>query len=157
MRVMPLLMVLATVTAPACASRAYPNADAALATERAGVLAAEDAYVAAEVNRDEAALRRLVDEKFVANSARGTTSGKEELIRTVLSWNMTGQTISERSVILERGMAVIMGTAELQFQDPGQPPRASRLRYTSVWVNRDGVWRMLALQMQARSAQAPGQ
>jgi hypothetical protein len=146
-------MVLAAMAAPACASRGYPNEDAAMESGGAVVLAAEDAYVAAEVSRDEAALRRLVDEKFVYNSVRGVTSGKEELIRNVLSLNMTGQTISERSVIFEGGMAVILGTAELQFQDPCQPPRTSRLRYTSVWVKRDEGWRMLALQMQARSAQ----
>ena len=41
-----------------------PDRDSS-AEERA-VLADEDAYVAAEVQRDEAALRRLVDEHFVA-------------------------------------------------------------------------------------------
>jgi ketosteroid isomerase-like protein len=148
-----LLVVLWAMTTPACASQGHPNEDAASESEGAIVLAAEDAYVAAEVSRDEAALRRLVDEKFVYNSAGGVTSGKEELIRNILGLNMTGQTISERSVVLEGGMAVILGTAELVFQDPGQPPRISRLRYTSVWVKRDEGWRMFALQMQARSAQ----
>ena len=36
--------------------------------EEQRVLSAEDEYVAAEVTRDEQALRRLVDDKFVQNS-----------------------------------------------------------------------------------------
>jgi ketosteroid isomerase-like protein len=153
MRIVILIVVLATVATAACANRVrYPD-DTAIERERQLVLAAEDAYVAAEVNRDQPALRRLVDDKFVFNAADGTTSGKEELIRSVTRMNMTGQVISERSVILEAGVAVIFGTTELQFQGPGQPPRTSRLRYTAVYVKRDQAWRMLALQMQPRSAQ----
>jgi ketosteroid isomerase-like protein len=151
MRIAPAIVVLAAVATVACASRSvYPN-DTDMRTETRLVLAAEDAYVAAEVNRDELALRRLVDDKFVFNAADGSTSGKEELIRSLLRMNMTGQLISERSVILEADMAVIFGTTELQFTDPGQPPRSSRLRYTSVYVKRGGSWQMLALQMQPRS------
>ncbi len=49
-------------------------------SEERHVLATEDEYVAAEVSRDEAALRRLVDDRFQYNTGRGTTTGKEELI-----------------------------------------------------------------------------
>ena len=38
-------------------------------TEEQRVLATEDEYVAAEVCRDEAALRRLIDDKFVFGTA----------------------------------------------------------------------------------------
>jgi hypothetical protein len=122
-----------------------------LERESQRVLAAEDAYVAAEVRRDELALRKLVDEKFANNAANGTTTGKEDLIRNVLRMNMTGQTVSERSVILEGNVAIVMGTAELRFGGEGQPVRTSNLRYTSVFVKREGDWRMLALQMQPRA------
>jgi hypothetical protein len=64
--------------------------------EEARVLATEDEYVAAEVARDEAALRRIVDESFRFNSDRGITTGKEELIQGVLKMSMVGQTITER-------------------------------------------------------------
>jgi ketosteroid isomerase-like protein len=119
--------------------------------EERRVMAAEDAYVAAEVGRDEASLRRLVDDRFVHNSADGTTSGKEDLIRTVLGLNMTGEAISERSVMVEGNMAFVFGTAERRVRDPGAAERSSRLRYTSVYVKRDDEWRMLALHMQPRS------
>ena len=61
-------------------------------TEEQRVLAVEDEYASAELNRDEAALRRLVDDRFLLNSSDGSSSGKEALIRSVLGMNMTGQT-----------------------------------------------------------------
>jgi hypothetical protein len=110
-RIPPAIVVLAAVATAACASRpAYPNDDV-IQTETQLVLAAEDAYVAAEVSRDESALRRLVDDKFVFNAANGSTSGKEE---------------------------------------PGRPPRSSRLRYTAVYVKRGGSWRMRFLSRLSR-------
>jgi ketosteroid isomerase-like protein len=151
MRIFPSIILLSAVATMACAHSTL-HSDGTAERERQLVLAAEDAYAAAEVNRDEGDLRRLVDDQFVYNGANGTTSGKEELIRSVLRMNMTGQTISERSVILQGEIAVIFGTTELHFQDPNQPGRTSRLRYTSVYVKREGAWRLLALQMQPRSS-----
>lgn len=119
-------------------------------TESVRVLAVEDAYVAAELARDEAALRRLVDDRFVFNSGSGTTSGKEALIASVLAMHMVGQTISERSVLVEEHVALVFGTTELRFAVPGEPETVSTLRYTSTYVSRDGAWRLLALQMQRR-------
>jgi ketosteroid isomerase-like protein len=123
-----------------------------LKTEEMRVLAAEDEYVAAEVSRDEAALRRLVDDKFLFNTSRGTTTGKEELIQGVLKMSMVGQTIRERSVLVEGGVALVFGTAELRFASAGQPESTATLRYTATYVNRQGQWRLLALQMQQRAS-----
>jgi hypothetical protein len=81
MRIHLSIVVLTAVATVACASRPVDPNDTVTRTEMQLVLAAEDAYVAAEVNRDESALRRLVDERFVFNAANGSTSGKEELIR----------------------------------------------------------------------------
>jgi hypothetical protein len=119
--------------------------------EEQRVLVTEDDYVAAEVSRDEAKLRRLIDDRFVLNSSRGTTSGKEELIQQILKMAMVGQTLRERSVLIDGDIALIFGTAELRFASPGKPESVSTLRYTSTYVNRQGEWRMLALQMQQRA------
>jgi hypothetical protein len=122
-------------------------------SEEQRVLAAEDEYVTAEVNRDEAALGRLVDARFQYNTARGTTTGKEELIASILKMNMVGQTIKERSVLMEGSIALVFGTAEIRLADPGKPESISALRYTATYINRQGQWRMLALQMQQRAPQ----
>ena len=115
------------------------------------VLAAEDEYIAAEVARDEATLRRLVDDRFAFNSSNGTITGKEDFIQRVLRLAMIGQKIRERSVLIEGDIAFIFGTAELRFADPGKEESVQDLRYTSTYVKRKGQWRMLALQMQQRA------
>jgi hypothetical protein len=126
-------------------------------SEEQCVLAAEDEYVAAELSRNEAALRRLVDDSFQYNSGRGTTSGKEELIAGVLQMNMVGQTIKERSVLIEGNVALVFGTPEIRFAGTGKPDSMSTLRYTATYLNRQGQWRMLALQMQQRAPQCANQ
>jgi len=122
-------------------------------SEEQRVLAAEDEYVSAEVSRDKAALRRLVDDRFQYNTGRGTTTGKEELIADLLKMNMVGQTIKERSVLIEGDVALVFGTAEIRFASPGKPDSVSALRYTATYVSRQGQWRLLALQMQQRAPQ----
>ena len=121
-------------------------------SEEQRVLAVEDDYVAAEIDRDEAALRRIVDDRFVFNRADGTTTGKEELIHAVLAMRMVGQAISERSVLIEGDTAFVFGTAELRLAVPGKEDAISTLRYTATYVKRDQQWRLLTLQMQPRAA-----
>ena len=121
-------------------------------SEEQRVLAVEDEYVAAEVGRDEATLRRIVDDRFVFNRANGTTTGKEELIQAVLAMRMVGQAISERSVLIEGDTALVFGTAELRLAVTGKDDAISTLRYTATYVKRDQQWRLLTLQMQPRAA-----
>jgi hypothetical protein len=122
-------------------------------SEQEAVIAVEDEWIRAEVSRDEATLRRVLDDQFVLNSNSGQTSGKEALIEGVLGWNMTGQTISERSVLVTSDTAVIFGTTELRFAVPGEADTTSLLRYTSTYVKRDGQWRAIALHMAKRTSE----
>ena len=115
------------------------------------VLVAEDAYVAAEVNRDEDALQRIVDKRFVFNTLGGETLGKVELIDAVLKLNMTGQTLSERTVLVEGNVALIFGTTEIRSALEGQEDKKTVYRYTSTYVKRGEEWKFLALQMVARA------
>jgi len=149
-------VVLAAVVATAVLCHLEIQAQAMTAsvrqqTEEQRVLAAEDEYVAAEVARDEAALRRLVDDRFALNTGKGTIVGKEEFVQSILKLTMVGQAIRERSVLVEGGIALVFGTAELRFASPGREDTVQNLRYTSTYVNRQGQWRMLALQMQQRA------
>ena len=121
-------------------------------SEERRVLALEDEYVAAEVSRDEEALRRLVDDHFVFNSNNGKTLDKAALISNILGMNMVAQTISERTVLVEGDIAIVFGTAELRFAAAGKGDTTSVLRYTSTYVRRGGQWRVLALQMARRAS-----
>lgn len=138
------------MSAVACAEPIADSNSGDAQTEEHRVLATEDQYVAAEIAGDEAALRRLVDDRFSFNSGDGSTSGKEELIQGILAMNMTGQSVTERSVMIEGNLAVIFGTAELRLQAPDAEERLSVFRYTSVYVKRQDEWRLLALQMAPR-------
>lgn len=131
------------VAAPATAQNHSAEAQA--------VLAVEDAYVAAELSRDELALRRIVDDQFALNRNDGTTVGKEAFVASILRLNMVGQTISERTVLVQGDVAVVFATTELRFASDTAEPTVSRLRYTATYRNRGGEWRMLALHMSPRS------
>jgi ketosteroid isomerase-like protein len=144
------LLAVGVLTSPGGSAQTMPAPPAQDEGQR--VLAVEDDYVAAEINRDEAALRRIVDDRFVFNRANGTTTGKEELIQAVLAMRMAGQAISERSVLIEGDTALVFGTAELRLAVAGKEDAISTLRYTATYVKRDQQWRMLALQMQPRAA-----
>jgi ketosteroid isomerase-like protein len=128
------------------------NSNSGLSDEQR-VLAVEDAYVEAEISRDEVTLRHILDDRFVLNSNNGTISGKAELIQSVLSWKMTGQTITERTVLVDGDMAIVFGTTELSFASDGKADAKSRLRYTSIYVKRDDEWRYLALHMARHQTQ----
>lgn len=145
------LLMGAWVLIPFTGSAQDPGTAPSLTADEERVLAAEDEYVAAEVNRDEAALRRLLDDRFQHNRSDGTTHGKGDYIRSIMNLRMVGQTISERSVLLEDDIAIVFGTAELRFEGERGEESVSTLRYTATYVNRDGQWRMLAVQLQKRT------
>ena len=115
------------------------------------VLATEDEYVVAEVTRDEASLRRLVDVRFVRVLSNGSTYGKEELIKGVLRLRMSKQTLRERSALVEGDFAVVIGTADIWFAQAEGPDKLSALRYSSTYIKRDGQWRMLSLHLAQRT------
>lgn len=124
-----------------------------VSAEEKQVLAIEDEYVVAEVSRDEAALRRILDDGFIWNRSNGSTTGKEAYVQDIMSdsFSLVGQAIRERSVLLVGDVAFVFGTTDLRFARVGQPETTSSMRYTAAYVRRDGQWRMLVLQMQSRS------
>lgn len=119
--------------------------------ETQAVLAVEDAYFAAELARDEAALRRIVDDAFVHNRSDGRTEGKAALIDAIRRSNLVSRTIGMRTVLVEGDTAYVFGTAELTLGSVTGPPRISRLRYSTTYQRHDGVWRLLALHVSPRA------
>ena len=114
------------------------------------VLATEDRYVAAEIASDEGELERIVHPQFALNRADGTTVAKDAFIEGVLAMSMTGQKVSERTVVVDGGAAVVYGTTELRFRGEGLEPSAQRLRYTATYVLRRESWQLLGLHMSPR-------
>jgi hypothetical protein len=148
----------ATLAASLPTLAADPGAETATASPTSmsaqqQVIAVEDAWVNAEIQRDEAALRRLLDDRFTFNHGNGTTTGKEEAIAGVLKWNLIGETITERSVLVDGDTAIVFGTANFVFPAEGADGGKSAGRYTAVYVRREAGWRALALHMSARAPQ----
>jgi ketosteroid isomerase-like protein len=144
-----LAVSLPTMAADPGAETAMMSPDAVSVQQQ--VVAVEDAWVDAEIRRDEATLRRVLDDRFTFNHGNGTTTGKAEAIADVLKWNLIGETITERSVLVEGDTAIVFGTANFVFPAEGEDSGKSAGRYTAVYVKRDGSWRALALHMSARA------
>jgi ketosteroid isomerase-like protein len=144
------LAVLAGCVASSATGATFGTAEDSVRSEEQRVLAVEDEWVDAEINRDGQTLRRVIDERFVYNSSNGKTSGRAALIRNVLGLHMVAQNISERTVLVDGETAIVCGTAELRFASAGKEEPASLLRYTAVYVKRQGQWRAIALQMTQR-------
>jgi hypothetical protein len=126
---------------------------AADSAEESAVIAVEDEWIRAEIDHDEATLREVIDDRFTFNSNSGQTSGKEDMIQGVLASKMSGQNISERSVLVDDDVAMIFGTAEFLYAVPDGEDATSLARYTSVYVKRDGQWRVIGLHMAERVAE----
>lgn len=142
--VIVMLVVSIGIQTDAAAERRH---ESSVTAEEAAVLQVEDVWVQAELNNDESTLRRVLDDRFVANHNDGTTSDKENMIQSALNWNMTGQTITERTVLVDRNIAVIFGTTKLRFKSADGKESVSFLRYTTTYVKRKQGWRAIALHM----------
>ncbi len=129
-------------------ARAHADVPSAPAlTDEQQVIATETEWVQAEVQRDAAVLERVLDDRFMVNSSTGKLSDKTTVIADVLSWKMTSQTITDRTVVVDGNTAIVYGTANLRFAAEGEDDEVWAGRYTTTYIRRDGRWRALALQM----------
>jgi acetyl esterase/lipase len=131
-------------------TRAFLAEHLGMSSEEARVLAVEDAWIQAEIDRDRETLERVLDDRFVVNSSDGTTIDKGTTIGMVMGITMTGQDVTERTVLVDGDHALVFGTSETRMLDASGEEHASRLRYTAAYVKRDGEWKALALRMGTR-------
>ena len=81
---MTISALIAAITFIASVSSASDEPMAAELSEEQQVHAVQQEWVDAEVGRDETALNRVLDERFVINSSSGTPETKESVIASVL-------------------------------------------------------------------------
>jgi ketosteroid isomerase-like protein len=110
------------------------------------VLAADDSYAAAVLARDDAALRRILDEHFAFDSGDGRATGPDGLRATLRALNLIGHRMVARTVVIRGNVGTVAGTAELASASATQSV-ITRLPYTATWEKRGGVWRLAALHM----------
>jgi ketosteroid isomerase-like protein len=123
------------------------------ATEMVGperqILSLVREWVDAETNRDEATLRRILDDRIVATFGTGQPFGKEDYVKAVMAVGkskMLGHDLREQAVVVEGDTAVEVGTDAMRFVTEGVES-ISTYRYTTTYIKRGDRWTVLAVHM----------
>jgi len=131
---------------------AFAHAAAPTAQEQAAAPSAEEQirsleqeWVDAEIHRDAVALRRILDEKFIATLGAGSPLDREAFIHAVVSSTASdvSQTLSDPTIVVDGDTAVVVGTDTLRGVANGVPYTHS-YRYTATYIRRGDRWIALA-------------
>ncbi len=130
--------------APPLAAKAGNSDDPSAAKQQVQEL--EQEWVAAEHNHDAAALRRILDDKFVASFGAEKPYEKEAFIKEIVSGDVDpteSQTLTDRTVTIDHDTAVVVGTDTQRGTRKGAPYTAV-YRYTVIYIRRNGQWVAIA-------------
>jgi len=130
--------------APPLAAKAGNSDDPSAAKQQVQEL--EQEWVAAEHNHDAAALRRILDDKFVASFGAEKPYEKEAFIEEIVSGDVDpteSQTLTDRTVTIDHDTAVVVGTDTQRGTRKGAPYTAV-YRYTVTYIRRSGQWVAIA-------------
>ena len=121
-------------------SQTAPPADA-----RQQLIALEKDWVAAENKHDAAALRRILDERFVATFGSAKTYDREGFIGffTGPVDPTESQTLTYEAIVIDHDTAVLVGT-ETAHGTKGGAAYTAIYRYTVTYIRRHGQWLALA-------------
>jgi ketosteroid isomerase-like protein len=145
-----LCLMLTCCTAGLSAGQRITSSAASLSDAQQQVLKLEDAWVVAEHNRDTAALRRILNDKFVVSFDAGKPVGKEALIQQVANSAVDpteSQTLTERSVIIDGDTAIVTGIDTEHGTRKNGAAYTAVARYTATYIRRNGNWSALAEHM----------
>jgi ketosteroid isomerase-like protein len=107
------------------------------------VLLAERDWLRAHLRLDVAVLERLMDPDYLQIDAGGGTVGKEQVLASFRSGERYwAEAHSDEHLVRVYGdAAIVVGRWRARGQN-GANPFDYQARYVSVWVRRDGGWRM---------------
>lgn len=121
----------------------------AAAADNSSIIAAADAFDRAQINKDGAAIGRIVLDDLIFIDSSGKRLGKKEFID---GWTVPGDsfdpiTLIDRTVTpLGRGAAVVGAEVNLCGSSDGTP-FCSRIRFADTFVRIDGRWRVAHIQV----------
>jgi hypothetical protein len=109
--------------------------------------AAESARAQALLHADTVALSRLVAAEFVEVSRLGTLRSRADNIRDIASGDLRLTSIKYDSLTVQiyGDVAILRGIADNTGAFHGFP-FAGKIRYTRIFVRRDGRWQAVAMQ-----------
>lgn len=112
---------------------------AAATSPEAELRALEREWVKAEVARDAAALRRILDQKFIAAVGSGSPLDREGFIHSIVSGKDAdvSQTLSDPTIVTDGDTGVVVGTDTLLGFANGTPYTLA-YTYTATYIRRGG-------------------
>jgi ketosteroid isomerase-like protein len=124
--------------------------DATMSGAQREVLRVEREWSDAEIKHDVAALRLILDDRFIATFGAEASLNKEQFIKAIGGETMISQEPSEATVIVDGNVAVVVDTFTTRGTENGQP--YTRIyRITSTYIKRHGRWAALAEQIAPRT------
>lgn len=133
------------LTLPSHADNANGSTTSSAEAERE-LLKVEREWIAAEIKRDPAKLRQILDDGFVFTFGSGETIDKEAFIKNVVGDEtdvILSQDITDKTVRVDRDTAVVVETDTVHGTDKGEP-YTQVLRITTTYIKREGHWLALA-------------
>lgn len=127
---------------------AQPAAPAAPAAITAKIRSLEESRFAAMLSRDVPALRRILADDLTYTHSSGQLESKEQLIESIASGAFQYLAILPEGALDVRvygDAAVVTGKGTFRVRAGGEE-RSLKLRFTDVYVLRDGRWQMVAWQ-----------
>ena len=128
---------------------ALPQAAAAPpAGAEQAVRSAEAARVAALAANDFAALDRILGDDLTYTHSSGQTDGKQQFIETLKAGKTKYVSLDtlESQLRVYGTTAVMTGRMDVRILIDGKPVPLIPLKFTSVWVQRNGQWQFVAWQ-----------
>jgi len=103
-------------------------------------------WVTAEINGDVGALRRILDDRFVATFDAGKPMNKEAFIKEITGDPtdvIQSQDVTDETYLVDRDTAVTLGTDTVRGTADGKAYTAV-FKFTTVYIKRRGRWLALA-------------
>jgi ketosteroid isomerase-like protein len=121
---------------------------AAPAGAEQAVQSAEAARVAALVGNDFTALDRILGDDLTYTHSSGQTDGKPQFIEALKAGRTKYVSLDtlHSQVRVYGKTAVMTGRMDVRILTNGQPVPLIPLKFTSVWVQRNGQWQFVAWQ-----------
>jgi hypothetical protein len=142
---LPELVAACALASSTLASEPGASGMPATETERQ-VSKLEQEWVTAEIHRDAAVLRRILDDRFVATFGAEKPIDKEAFIKAITGDPtdvMQSQDLTDETHLVDRDTAVTVGTDTIRGTTDGKPYTAV-YKFTTVYIKRGGRWLALA-------------
>ena len=150
---MRLRQLLCCVFAASCAVAASASQRAAVKSDQEVLIELEQGWNEAFYRKDVAFIERLLADEFIATYEDGSRGDKARELALVAEFNqqVESATQDEFTVKVFKDTAVVWFTLRLIGIKQGQRAEL-RLRYTDVWVMRDGRWQSVSTHSTRMSA-----